>query len=111
MGSGPTLSVALKFKRPTAGKVILYQVWRAACPNKTTVANPCTLSPSIKPFDIAPAVAPGSTCGPGGNYNYCDATAKKGIVYLYFVTATVQDPNDSNKSKQSGASNIVAIVE
>lgn len=111
VGSGSTISIDLKWTHPTVGKVIRYQVWRAACPNKTTVANPCTLSSSAKPFDIAPTVAPGATCGPGGIYNFCDTTAKNNVVYLYFVTATVQDPDNPSASKQSGASNIVPIIQ
>lgn len=109
VGSGPTISIDLKWKRPTVGKVIQYQVWRAACPNQTTITAPCTLSPSVKPVDIAPTVAPGATCGPGGAYNFCDGTTKNNTVYLYFVTATIQDPGNLNTPKQSGASNIVAI--
>ena len=109
VGSGPTISIDLKWIRPTVGKIIQYQVWRAACPNQTTVTTPCKLSPSIKPVDIAPSVAPGSTCGPGGAYNFCDGTTKNNVVYLYFVTATIQDPANLNTPKQSGASNIVAI--
>jgi hypothetical protein len=109
VGSGSTVSIDLKFSRPTVGKVIQYQVWRAACPNQTTITAPCTLSPSVKPVDIAPTVAPGSACGPGGGFNFCDGTTKNNVVYLYFVTATIQDPANLNSPKQSGASNIVAI--
>ena len=109
VGSGPTISIDLKWKRPTVGKVIQYQVWRAVCPNQTTITAPCSLSPSVKPVDIAPAVAPGATCGPGNAYNFCDGTTKNNTVYLYFVTATIQDPGNLNTPKQSGASNIVAI--
>jgi len=109
VGSGSTVSIDLKWSRPTVGKVIQYQVWRAACPNQTTITAPCTLSASVKPVDIAPTVAPESTCGPGGGYNFCDGTTKNNTVYLYFVTATIQDPAHLNTPKQSGASNIVAV--
>jgi len=110
IGSGSTITVDLKWRRPTVGKVINYQVWRAECPNRTTITAPCKLSPSIKPVDIAPTVAPTATCGPGGAYNYCDGTTKNNTVYLYFVTVTIENPGPLSTPKQSGASNIVAIA-
>ncbi len=43
--------------------------------------------------------ANGSSCD--GGYNFCDATAKNNILYLYVVTATVD-------SAQSGPSNVIS---
>ncbi len=100
VASGSTVSILLKWSGPTAGKATQYQVWRAACPNHTSISAPCSLSPSITPVDLTPG---GVSPGPDGGGSYNDTTTKTNVVYLYFATATADD------GKHTGASNIVAI--
>ena len=81
------------------GQVTQYQVWRATCPNSATVATPCSISTTVQPVQIGTWRPGDPLCD--ASFNFCDTTAKNNVVYLYFVTATVE-------GKQSGASNIVA---
>jgi hypothetical protein len=91
-------NIDLNWGSPNVGQASQYQVWRAACPKGFTVAAPCSLSPSILPVPIGSVPTPiTAVCGA----DFCDTTAKNNVLYLYFVTATVD-------AKHSGPSNIVA---
>ena len=97
---------------PNAGTATQYQIWRATCPNKATLTNPCSLSPSIPLSQIGlfiPAGQPGATPPCDGGFNFCDTKTQGNTVYLYFVTATLVD-NTPNPpvTTHSGRSNIRA---
>ena len=91
-------NIDLNWTSPNVGSVSQYQIWRATCPHGSTVAAPCSLSPSIQPVRIG-TTTPGAPVCDGG-FLFCDTTTKNNTVYLYFVTATFG-------AQQSGASNIV----
>jgi hypothetical protein len=95
-------NIDLNWDPPNVGIVTVYSVFRATCPNGTSLSNgvttpTCSLSPTVLPVPIA-----GTPCDPilEAGFNFCDGTAKSNSVYLYLVTATLDN-------KKSGPSNIV----
>ncbi len=94
-------SVGLIWGAPNVGTATQYQVWRATCPKGTTTAT-CALSPTVLPVRIALVSPTAPLCST--LYNYCDKTTKDNVLYIYFVTATI----DGN---QGGPSNQVILGE
>ncbi|MBZ5643476.1 MAG: hypothetical protein LAO19_12000 [Acidobacteriia bacterium] len=109
VGSGPSSlagtslveKVGLTWAAPSVGSATQYQVWRATCPRGTTTST-CALSPTVTPVRIALVSPTAPLCN--SIYNYCDQTTKDGVLYIYFVTATI----DTN---QTGGSNQVTLGE
>jgi hypothetical protein len=101
--SGTSLkeSVGLIWGTPNVGTATQYQVWRATCPKGTTTAT-CALSPTVLPVRIALVAPNAPLCST--LYDYCDKTTKDNVLYIYFVTATI----DNN---QGGPSNQVILGE
>jgi len=91
------LNIDLNWSPPNVDteSITTYKVWRAACPAKGS----CALSPSLKPAPIGFWIPGSPLCDT--NYNFCDTSTKKNVVYIYFVTATF------GSSQHSGASNQV----
>jgi len=92
-------NIDLTWDAPNLGSPAQYQVWRAACPKGSTVASPCSISPSVPPVRIGLWTPGTALCD--GSYNFCDTTTKNNVVYLYFITTTLFG------TQQSGPSNIV----
>jgi hypothetical protein len=77
-----------------------YYVWRVTCPASfTSTSSPCSVTPENVPVRIGTYVPGAPFCH--DSFLFCDGTAMKGVVYLYFIT-------DIMSGTKSTPSNIVA---